>query len=90
MWCIFCWCHFSYFVKIIYKIKLYILLINQNRLTGDSVFPGKKFNEVLKKNKECVISLEGPAYEFISKEAKDLMLKMLKKDPKERISAEEA
>lgn len=59
-------------------------------LTGDSVFPGKKFNEVLKKNKECVISLEGPAYEFISKEAKDLMLKMLKKDPKERISAEEA
>jgi len=42
-------------------------------LTGDAVFPGKKFNEVLKKNKDCKINLNGPSYEFLSPEAKDLL-----------------
>lgn len=35
-------------------------------LTGDAVFPGKRFNEVLKKNKDCKINLSGSNYEFIS------------------------
>lgn len=42
-------------------------------LTGETVFPGNKFNEVLKKNKECNIKLTGIAYEFVSVEAKDLL-----------------
>jgi len=46
-------------------------------LTGDSVFPGKKFNEVLKKNKDCKINLTGSAYEFMAPDAKDLLIKML-------------
>lgn len=46
-------------------------------MTGDPVFPGKKFNEVLKKNKTCEINLEGSKFEFVSLEAKDLLSKML-------------
>lgn len=35
-------------------------------LTGEAVFPGKKFNEVLKKNKECEIDFEKKEYENLS------------------------
>ncbi|KRX03324.1 Protein kinase-like domain [Pseudocohnilembus persalinus] len=59
-------------------------------LTGDAVFPGKKFNEVLKKNKDCNIDLNQSQYDILSLEAKDLLSKMLQKDPKNRITAEQA
>jgi len=42
---------------------------------------------VLEKNKLCAIDLTGPKYEQISSEALDLMHKLLKKDPTQRISA---
>lgn len=54
------------------------------------MFPGKKFNEVLKKNKLCEIDLEKKEYENLSMEAKDLLRHMLEKDPSQRISAQEA
>jgi len=35
-------------------------------LTGEAVFRGKKFNDVLKKNKACEIDLTGPLFEKVS------------------------
>jgi len=54
------------------------------------VFPGKKFNEVLKKNKECEVDLEKKEYENLSIQAKDLLRRMLEKDPARRITAADA
>lgn len=59
-------------------------------LTGEAVFKGKKFNEVLQKNKECDIKYEGNAYEFMHQDTLDLLKQMLQKDCKNRITAEEA
>lgn len=57
---------------------------------GEAVFPGKKFNDVLKKNKACEIDLEKPEYENLSLQAKDLLRRMLEKEPFRRISAKDA
>lgn len=46
-------------------------------LTGDSVFPGKKFNDVLKKNKDCNINLSHNKYDNLDNEIKDLLSLML-------------
>jgi hypothetical protein len=35
-------------------------------LTGEAVFPGKKFNDVLKKNKACEIDFSKKEYENLS------------------------
>lgn len=59
-------------------------------MTGEAVFPGKKFNEVLKKNKICEIDLEKKEYDNLSMSAKDLLRRMLEKEPLKRISAVEA
>ena len=56
-------------------------------LTGEAVFPGKKFNDVLKKNKICDINFDRKEYENLSFNAKDLLIKLLQKDPKKRITA---
>jgi hypothetical protein len=42
-------------------------------LVGEAVFPGNKFNEVLKKNKLCEINLEKKEYENLSVHSKDLL-----------------
>lgn len=57
---------------------------------GKSLFKGKTYNEVLNENRACNFSLEGPEYSSVDKKTMDLMAKMLKVSPKERISAEEA
>ncbi len=48
---------------------------------GESVFTGQKFNEVLRKNKLCEIDFEKKEYDNLSYFAKDLLVKMLQKDP---------
>jgi serine/threonine protein kinase len=66
-------------------VILYILL------TGGSPFHGKSYNEILWKNKNCEIKFNFKDYGHkISEAATDLMKKLLEKDPKIRISAEEA
>lgn len=42
-------------------------------LTGETLFPGKKFNDVLKKNKLCEINLTGQQYDFMDVYTKDLL-----------------
>lgn len=58
------------------------------RCTGKDLFPGTDYHEILKLNKKCVINLETLALYRTPKEAVDLMQKMLKVTPKDRITAE--
>lgn len=57
---------------------------------GKSVFKGKTYNDVLQENRSCGFKLEGEEYERLDKFVLDLMKKMLKTDPEERITAEAA
>ncbi len=41
-------------------------VIFHNLLTGEAVFPGKKFNDVLKKNKACEIDFSKKEYDNLS------------------------
>ena len=59
-------------------------------LLGVSAFPGKNYNEVLTMNRASKIPLEGEVYKKIDSAALDLLSKMLKSSPSERISASEA
>lgn len=59
-------------------------------LFGKSAFPGKTYNEVLAQNRAANIDLEGEEYRQLPPETLDLLGRMLKKDPRERISAEKA
>eukprot|EP01022_Parablepharisma_sp_SALTPOND_P024908 TRINITY_DN560_c0_g1_i1.p1 TRINITY_DN560_c0_g1~~TRINITY_DN560_c0_g1_i1.p1 ORF type:complete len:914 (-),score=67.53 TRINITY_DN560_c0_g1_i1:1166-3907(-) len=59
-------------------------------LTGVSPFHGKSYQDVLLKNKEGAVSLTQSHWTFVSKEAKDLVSKMVAKDPKDRCTASEA
>ena len=42
-------------------------------LTGEAVFPGKKFNDVLKKNKICEINWNKKEYENLNANCKNLL-----------------
>jgi len=59
-------------------------------LTGTKLFRGSTGKEILDKNKECYVNLNRPSNSFLSKDAKDLLTKLLEKDPEKRISAAEA
>lgn len=59
-------------------------------LTGRSVFPGKKFSQVLQSNKECKIDLKGQKYDDLNRDAIDLLGKLLEADPRKRLSATQA
>ena len=61
-----------------------------NRLTGVSPFHGKSYQEVLAKNKEGTVSLVDGHWAGVSRVAKDLVAKMVAKDPRERVTAQEA
>jgi len=59
-------------------------------LTGRHPFVGVTTPEVLKEIKEAELSLEGPEWAALSSEAKDLLKKLLTKNPLKRITAVEA
>jgi serine/threonine protein kinase len=59
-------------------------------LFGKSLFKGKTYNEVLQENRSCKFDLEGEEYQKIDKFVLDLLKKMLKTNPEERITAEAA
>lgn len=59
-------------------------------LTGVSPFHGKNYQEVLFKNRGGDVSLTGSHWSFVSAEAKDLVGRMVRKDPQERCTAMEA
>ena len=59
-------------------------------LSGSPPFNGNDDDEILKMVKKGEYYLEGRTWNYISKNAKDLLKKMLTYDPKKRISAAEA
>ena len=59
-------------------------------LLGVSAFPGKTYNEVLAQNRASNITFEGEEYKTIDSKAMNLLTRMLKKSPGERITATEA
>lgn len=59
-------------------------------LTGRPVFRGYNLNEILLKNKNCEIEYPEKYWNKISDKAKDVVTKLLTKDPKLRISAADA
>lgn len=59
-------------------------------LTGRPLFRGDDVNEILTKNQNCDLDFPARFWDKISAEAKDLTLGMLKKDPKERLTAAQA
>jgi len=65
-------------------VILYVLL------TGRQVFRGYNLNEILLKNKNCDVEYPAKYWQKISDKAKDLVSKMLTKDPAKRITTEEA
>ena len=59
-------------------------------LMGRSAFPGKNYDEVLSQNRACNISFKGEEYQKLTPQTLDLLERMLKKNPKERITPQEA
>ncbi|CAD8137002.1 unnamed protein product [Paramecium pentaurelia] len=59
-------------------------------LTGKPAFPGKSYNDVLGKNRKCEISFDASLFENVPQQAYDLLMKLLDKNPKTRISAQQA
>lgn len=59
-------------------------------MTGISPFYSKNQGEVILKNKEAKISLTEDCWKSVSEEGKDLVLKMIAKNPQERCTAGEA
>lgn len=59
-------------------------------LFGKSAFPGTTYNEVLSQNRAACIDLTGEEFQKAGEDALDLLEKMLKKKPSERITADQA
>ncbi len=59
-------------------------------LFARSVFKGKTYTEVLAENRACAFDLDSPDYDQVDRITMDLLKKMLKINPEERITAEQA
>lgn len=60
------------------------------RLIGDLPFSGSTIQEIIRNNKECLITYDASDWSNITTEGKDITMRMLEKDPKTRITAKEA
>jgi len=58
------------------------------RLTGKFVFSGRNYKEILLKNKDCIVPFPPQYWQNLTHDAKDLVKRMLDKDPSARFSAE--
>ncbi len=56
-------------------------------LLGVSAFPGKTYNQVLAQNRASNISFEGEQYKKLDPDSLNLLVRMLKKSPHDRITA---
>ena len=59
-------------------------------LTGRPLFRGDNINEILEKNKDCILDFPQKYWDQISPQAKDLVQGMLKQNPEERLNAAQA
>ncbi len=59
-------------------------------LFGHSVFPGKKYNDVLSQNRSSDFTFQNAKYDSIAPSTLHLLKKMLEKNQKNRISAFES
>lgn len=59
-------------------------------LLGCSVFPGKKYNDILSQNRLCDFNFDRDMYCGLEPSAYGLLKAMLQKDPLKRISADNA
>lgn len=59
-------------------------------LLGVSAFPGKTYNEVLAQNRASNLTFDGEEYKRLDSDALNLLVRMLKKSPQDRITAAEA
>jgi calcium-dependent protein kinase len=60
------------------------------RLAGKPPFSGSNNIEVFEKIKECYVIMEDEVWNSVSNEAKDLILKLISRNPKERLTAAQA
>eukprot|EP00919_Chromeraceae_sp_WS-2016_P078262 GHVR01185383.1.p1 GENE.GHVR01185383.1~~GHVR01185383.1.p1 ORF type:complete len:100 (+),score=10.34 GHVR01185383.1:129-428(+) len=65
-------------------------LSKYGRLLRKTVFGGNNAKQVIKNNKQCNIDYTFSKFDQLNDDIKDLLAKMLQKDSKERITAEEA
>ncbi|KAM3141261.1 hypothetical protein pb186bvf_006646 [Paramecium bursaria] len=59
-------------------------------LTGRPAFQGKSYNSIVQQNKESIINFNIPAFEVVSEAAKDLLKKMVMREPALRIRSADA
>ena len=57
-----------------------------SRLFGEGLFTGTGHLDILKLNKRCEINYQHLKYEVIDQDAKDLLFKLIEKDPSLRIT----
>ena len=65
-------------------------LIFHYLLLGNSIFPGKKYNDILTQNRICNFDFYHSQYKELNTQALDLLKKMLEKEPSKRLSAKKA
>lgn len=58
--------------------------------TGKELFPGTEYSDILRLNKRCILHLDSLAIYKTPGEAVDLISKLLRANPTERITAKEA
>lgn len=60
-----------------------------HRILKKPLFNGKKLEEVIELNNKCEIDEDAPQFKIIHKNARNLLLGMLKKDPEERLGIQQ-
>jgi serine/threonine protein kinase len=80
-------------IFIVPELSFIFCIINKAyifRLCGVSPFRGNSYHDVLRKNKEGTVIFYEKYWNAVSIEGRDLVMKMVAKNPQERISAKQA